>query len=266
MTASKQPAIFLGHGSPMNALEDNQFTQAWQTLGQRFGKPKAILAISAHWMTSAVAVTAMTQPKTIHDFGGFPPALFAVQYPAPGDPPLAQRVSNMLAPLAVQQDQSWGLDHGTWSVLVKMYPDADVPVVQLSLNMHEGEAFHYALGQKLAALRNEGVMIIASGNVVHNLRRLDQRAGDGHGGFDWAHHFNDQIRNAIEQRDFAAVVNYQQFGASAELSVPTVEHYLPLLYVLGAASANDQIEILCDALVMGSISMMSVVVHEEAAT
>ncbi|MBC3875858.1 4,5-DOPA-extradiol-dioxygenase [Undibacterium flavidum] len=263
MSARPQPAIFLGHGSPMNALEDNQFTRAWQTLGQGFGKPKAILMISAHWMTSAVAVTAMTQPKTIHDFGGFPPALFAMQYPAPGDPVLAQRVADMLAPLAVHQDHSWGLDHGTWSVLVKMYPDADVPIVQLSLNLNEDEAFHYALGQKLAALRDEGVMIIASGNVVHNLRRLDPRASGNNSGFEWAHNFNNAIRTAIEQRDFAAVVNYQQFGQSAELSVPTVEHYLPLLYVLGAANANDQIEILCDELVMGSISMMSVVVHAE---
>lgn len=265
MSARTQAAIFLGHGSPMNALEENQFTQVWQALGQRFGKPKAILAISAHWMTSAVAVTAMTQPKTIHDFGGFPPALFALQYPAPGDPELAQRVADMLAPLTVQQDHSWGLDHGSWSVLIKMYPDADVPVVQLSLNLNEGEAFHYALGQKLAALRDEGVMIIASGNIVHNLRRLDPRASGKNGGFEWAHQFNDQIRTAITQGDFATVINYQQFGQSAELSVPTVEHYLPLLYVLGAARANDQIEILCDELVMGSISMMSVVVHENTA-
>lgn len=259
MSISKQPAIFLGHGSPMNAIEDNQFTQTWQTLGQRFGKPKAILAISAHWMTSAVAVTAMAQPATIHDFGGFPAALFAVQYPAPGAPALAQRVAEILAPLTVHQDQAWGLDHGTWSVLVKMYPDADVPIVQLSLNLHEAEAFHFNLGQKLAALREEGVMIIASGNVVHNLRRLDPAAADS--GFAWAHEFNDHIRTAIQQRDFAATINYQQLGASANLSVPTVEHYLPLLYVLGAVRADDQIEILNDAMVMGSISMMSVVAH-----
>lgn len=265
MSALKQPAIFLGHGSPMNALEENQFTQAWRALGQRFGKPKAILAISAHWMTSAVAVTAMPQPKTIHDFGGFPAALFALQYPAPGDPALAKRVADMLAPLTVHQDHSWGLDHGTWSVLVNMYPDADVPIVQLSLNLHEDEAFHFALGQQLAALREEGVMIIASGNVVHNLRLLDPRASAQQSSFDWAHQFNDHIRHAIVQHDFAAVVNYQEFGNSAKLSVPTVEHYLPLLYVLGAVGANDQIDILCDELVMGAISMMSVVVHENLA-
>lgn len=264
MSASKQPAIFLGHGSPMNALEENQFTQAWQALGQRFGKPKAILAISAHWMTSAVAVTAMTQPKTIHDFGGFPAALFAQQYPAPGDPALAQHIADILAPLTVHQDHSWGLDHGTWSVLVKMYPDAQVPVVQLSLNLHENEAFHFALGQKLAALREEGVMILASGNIVHNLRLLDPRANGQQAGFDWAHQFNDHIRHAIEQRDFAAVVNYQLFGNSAKLSVPTVEHYLPLLYVLGAADSEDNLEIICDELVMGSISMMSVVVQQKS--
>lgn len=255
MNTQIQPAIFLGHGSPMNALENNQFTAAWQQLGTRF-KPKAILAISAHWMTNTVAVTAMSAPKTIHDFGGFPPALFAAQYPAPGDPELAQRVAQLLAPMHVHQDRDWGLDHGSWSVLMKMYPDATIPVVQLSLNMNQGEAFHFALGQGLASLRDEGVMLLASGNVVHNLRRLDQRVG----GFDWALRFNAQIRAAIERNDFEELVNYTQFGQDAQLSVPTVEHYLPLLYVLGAKRDTDTIEILCDELVMGSISMMSLVI------
>lgn len=256
MKHTVQPAIFLGHGSPMNALEDNQFTAVWQTLGARF-QPKAILVISAHWMTSAVAVTAMSQPKTIHDFGGFPPALFAAQYPAPGSPELAQRVAQLLAPMVVHQDHAWGLDHGSWSVLMKMYPAAEIPVVQLSLNMNKAEAFHFSLGQRLASLRDEGVMILASGNVVHNLRRLDPNVA----GFEWAHTFNQHIRSAIENQDFAAVIDYARFGNEARLSVPTVEHYLPLLYVLGAKRDADRIEIHADDLVMGSISMMSVVVH-----
>jgi len=257
MKHSTQPAIFLGHGSPMNALEDNQFTAVWRELGVRF-QPKAILVISAHWMTSALAVTAMSQPKTIHDFGGFPPALFAAQYPAPGSPELAQRVAQLLAPMHVHQDHAWGLDHGTWSVLMKMYPAADIPVVQLSLNMNESEAFHFSLGQKLASLRDEGVMILASGNVVHNLRRLDPSVA----GFDWAYSFNQHVRSAIENQEFAAVIDYTRFGNEARLSVPAVEHYLPLLYALGAKRDADRIEIHADELVMGAISMMSVVVHE----
>jgi 4,5-DOPA dioxygenase extradiol len=255
MNTQTQPAIFIGHGSPMNALEDNQFTAAWQQLGTRF-QPKSILVISAHWMTSTVAVTAMAAPKTIHDFGGFPPALFAAQYPALGNPELAQRVAQLLAPMPVHQDHDWGLDHGSWSVLMKMFPAADIPVVQLSLNMNEAEAFHFELGQGLACLRDEGVMILASGNVVHNLRRLDLRVG----GFDWAQRFNAQVRAAIERDDFEALVNYTQFGQDAQLSVPTVEHYLPQLYILGAKRDTDKVEILCDELVMGSISMMSLVI------
>lgn len=251
-----QPAIFFGHGSPMNAIEDNQFTAMWEQLGKQFPKPKAILAISAHWMTTNVAVTAMSKPRTIHDFGGFPPALFAANYPAPGSPELAQRISQLLGPMHVHQDHTWGLDHGTWSVLIKMYPAADIPIVQLSLNLHEGEDFHFRLGKQLASLRDEGIMIIASGNIVHNLRRLDMRID----GFDWAQRFDTQIQEAILRGDFASVVNYTQYGQDAQLSVPTVEHYLPLLYVLGAKREGDQIAIVNKELVMGAISMTSVVI------
>lgn len=261
MNKPRQPAIFLGHGSPMNALEDNQFTRCWAQLGLEFAqitnKPKAILMISAHWMSEGVKVTAMTQPKTIHDFGGFPPALFAMQYPAPGSPELAQRIAQVLAPLPVLQDQDWGLDHGTWSVLVKMFPEADIPVVQLSLDLNKNEAFHYELGQGLASLREEGVMILASGNVVHNLRRLDPRVTS----FDWAQRFNSVIRDAILKENFEDAVNYHQFGSDAQLSVPTSEHYLPLLYVLGAKHPDDQIRIESDDIVMGTISMMSVILN-----
>jgi 4,5-DOPA dioxygenase extradiol len=261
MSKPRQPAIFLGHGSPMNALEDNQFTRRWGQLGLEFGqlanKPKAILMISAHWMSEGVKVTAMTHPKTIHDFGGFPPALFAMRYPAPGSPDLAQRVTQLLATLPVMQDQDWGLDHGTWSVLVKMFPEADIPVVQLSLDLNENEAFHFELGRRLASLREEGVMIMASGNVVHNLRRLDPRVTS----FDWAQRFNNAIRDAILSGEFTQAINYHQFGSDAQLSVPTNEHYLPLLYILGAKHPDDQIRIESDEMVMGAISMISVILN-----
>lgn len=253
----RMPAIFYGHGSPMNALEDNAYTRVWESFGQRFARPKAILAVSAHWTTRGTAVTAMSAPKTIHDFGGFPQALFDIRYPAPGDPALAARVAELLAPfapLAVQLDQSWGLDHGTWSVLLKTYPDASIPVVQLSLDMSQPPAYHFALGQQLAALRDEGVMIIASGNVVHNLGRLDPRSK----GYDWAQRFNQSIRQAIEHGQFQQVVDYQDFGPDATLSVPSSEHFLPLLYVLGARIGDEPLEILTEGMELGSISMISV--------
>ncbi|MDO8654165.1 MAG: 4,5-DOPA dioxygenase extradiol [Undibacterium sp.] len=256
MSASHRiPAIFYGHGSPMNALEDNPYTCAWESFGTRFPHPKAILAISAHWTTRGTAVTAMSSPKTIHDFGGFPQALFDMRYPAPGDPALAARVAQLLAPLPVHLDQSWGLDHGTWSVLVKTYPDANIPVLQLSLDITQPPAYHFALGQKLATLRDEGVMIIASGNVVHNLGRLDPRSK----GFDWANRFNDAIRLSIQNGQFDQVVDYQSLGQDATLSVPTSEHFLPLLYVLGARIGDEPVEIVTEGMEMGAISMMSVV-------
>jgi 4,5-DOPA dioxygenase extradiol len=257
MHCTIQPAIFLGHGSPMNAIENNQFTSAWEELGRRFPQPKAILAISAHWMTTNIAVTAMSNPRTIHDFGGFPPALFAANYPAPGSPELAQRIMQLLGPLHVHQDYTWGLDHGTWSVLIKMYPAANIPVVQMSLNLNEKEDFHFRLGKQLSSLRDEGIMIVASGNIVHNLRRLDMH----NRGFDWAQRFDQHIHDAILREDFASVINYAQFGQDAQLSVPTVEHYLPLLYTLGAKRDGDQITIINKELVMGSISMTSVVIN-----
>lgn len=254
MTSQRMPALFIGHGSPMNALEDNQFTQAWRAIGQRFPAPKAILVISAHWMQHEVAVTAMPAPATIHDFGGFPPALFAMQYPAPGSLATAQRIQEILSPLAVKLDQEWGLDHGSWSILAKMYPDAKIPVLQLSLNMRESLSFHFELGQQLSKLRDEGVMIMGSGNVVHNLRRLNPDITS----YDWADSFNQHIQAAIADGDFKSVVDYQKWGQEAQLSVPTDEHFLPLLYVLGAKRDDDQTEILCNEMVMGSISMMSV--------
>lgn len=256
----RMPAIFYGHGSPINALDENAYTRVWQSFATRFPRPKAILAVSAHWLTRGVAVTAMAAPKTIHDFGGFPQALFEVAYPAPGDPALAQRVAQLLAPgLApekVQLDQQWGLDHGTWSVLLKTYPQADIPVVQLSLDVHQPPAFHFALGQQLAALRDEGVMIIGSGNVVHNLRYLDAQST----GYDWAQRFNTKMRDAMLAGDLQTVLNYAADGRDAALSVPTAEHFLPLLYVLGAKAAGESLEIVNDGMELGAIGMMSVLV------
>ncbi|APS28471.1 4,5-DOPA dioxygenase extradiol [Pectobacterium brasiliense] len=254
---SRMPALFLGHGSPMNVLESNVYTQAWQTLGETLPRPKAIIAVSAHWYTRGTAVTAMENPRTIHDFGGFPKALFDTQYPAPGSPELAARIQQVLAPYSVTADHSqWGLDHGSWGVLIKMYPDADIPVVQLSVDGTQPAAYHYELGRKLAALRDEGIMIVASGNVVHNLRAAKWE-GDGEA-YPWAISFNQFVRDSLTyQGNDHPLVNFMQHEGAA-LSNPTPEHYLPLLYVLGSWDGREAISIPVDGLEMGSLSMLSV--------
>ena len=251
------PVAFFGHGSPMNTLESNRHTEAWRALGQSLPRPRAILAISAHWYIEGAAVTAMEKPPTIHDFFGFPQALFDVSYPAPGDPALAARVRELLAPIDVQMDQSWGLDHGTWSVLAHVYPQADIPVVQLSIDATRPAAWHYELGKRLAPLRDEGVLIVGSGDVVHNLRVIRWGAGAPH---DWATRFNDLARGCIERGEHAPLVNYESLGADAQASIPTPEHYLPLLYVLGAQSAGDQVSFPTDGIELGSISMLTCVI------
>ncbi len=251
----KMPALFIGHGSPMNALERNRYTEAWRLLGASIPKPRAVLCISAHWLTRGLAVTVMPRPRTIHDFGGFPQALFDVQYPAPGSATLAARVCELLTPLPVALDTEWGLDHGAWSVLVHLFPRADVPVVQLSLDATQPEAFHYAVGQKLAALRDEGVLILGSGNVVHNLRRLNMQTGIAH---DWAQRFEAFAKHAITVRDYAALMKWQAQGADAALSTPTPEHYWPLLPVLGTQGTDESAEIVIDGIELGAISMMTV--------
>ena len=258
-TLPRMPAIFFGHGNPMNALEDNRYTQSWQQLGATLPRPRGILAISAHWLTRGTAVTAMTQPPTIHDFGGFPQALFDVRYPAPGDPALAARVRALLAPdIEVRLDHDWGLDHGIWSVLLKAYPDADIPVVQLSIDATQAAAFHLALGQKLAALRDEGILIIGSGNVVHNLRMY---AWDGSApAYDWASRFNDKVRAHLSSGDVAALADYAQWGQDARLAVPTAEHYLPLLYVAGCRQDGEALSIAVDGIEGGALSMLTAVV------
>ena len=250
------PAVFFGHGSPMNALDSNRYTKAWRAIGTAARAPRAILCISAHWYIAGTAVTAMAWPPTIHDFGGFPQALFDMRYPAPGDPLLAARVRDLLAPLPVALDQEWGLDHGAWSVLVHAFPEAGIPVLQLSIDYRQPPQFHYDLGRRLGVLRDEGIMIAGSGDVVHNLRAMRQQRG----GFDWAARFNDHVRDCLARRDHAPLIDYPGAGADARQSVPTPEHYLPLLYVLGAQRDGDVLAIATDGLEMGSISMLSCVV------
>ncbi|MGR4866992.1 4,5-DOPA-extradiol-dioxygenase [Caulobacter sp. LARHSG274] len=256
---SRMPVVFFGHGSPMIALQANDTTRAWAAMGAAFGKPKAILCISAHWLTQGVAVTAMAAPRTIHDFGAsFPKALFDVQYPAPGSPELAARVRELLAPQPVALDhQAWGLDHGTWSVLCKAYPDADVPVVQLSMDATRLPQWHFDLAKRLAPLRDEGVLIVGTGNIVHNLSAMDWGAQHGPP-YDWAARFNDYVKQAILDDAPQRAVDFASQGQDAVRSVPTPDHYWPLLYVLGARLPGDVATFGPDHIEHGSLSMTSV--------
>ena len=255
--ANIMPAIFFGHGNPMNAVLNNSYTEAWRRIGAEVPKPKAILSISAHWFVSETGVTIATAPKTIHDFGGFPRELYQVQYPALGDPQLARRVQKLLAPLEVKLDNSWGLDHGTWSVLRHVYPDADVPVVQLSIDENKPASFHFEIGKKLALLRDEGVLIVGSGNLVHNLHAYawGRHMPDP---YDWALRFENEAKDMILAGEFKPLVDYEKLGKDAELSVPTPDHYLPLLYVIGARQQGDIIRFPVEGIDGGSISMLTV--------
>lgn len=253
--ADTMPAVFVGHGSPMNTLEHNRYTQAWNEFGRSVPRPRAILAISAHWYINATAVTAMAQPRTIHDFFGFPDELFAVRYPAPGDPGLAAEVAELAKPTWVGQDtDSWGLDHGTWSVLAHMFPNADIPVVQLSIDANKSFDEHVQLGAALAPLRERGVLIVGSGNVVHNLQRIQWSNPEG--GFDWALEFDEAAREIMTERpgDIASLAGHRHF----HLAVPSPDHFLPLLYLAGLAVAAERpAELLIGGYAMGSLSMTS---------
>ena len=255
-TPDTLPALFIGHGNPMNTLEDNRYTQVWQALGQSLLRPRAILAISAHWYIDATAVTAMAQPRTIHDFGGFPKALFDFQYPAPGDPELAARIQSLLAPLTVIADHDWGLDHGTWSILAHLFPQADIPVVQLSIAARQPAAFHYHLGRQLAVLRDEGVLILGSGNAVHNLQAV--RWGEDSTPYPWATRIEQRVEECIERGELAALIDYPSLDAEMRLAVPTPDHFLPLLYVIGAQRESDRARTLLKGVDLGSIGMLSV--------
>lgn len=251
------PAIFFGHGNPMNAVASNGYTEAWRRIGQETPRPKAILSISAHWFVPETGVTISTAPKTIHDFGGFPSELYQVQYPAPGDAALARRVQKLLSPLEVKLDNSWGLDHGTWSVLRHVYPAADIPVVQLGIDETKPASFHFEVGKKLAPLRDEGVLIVGSGNLVHNLHTYawDKHPRDP---YDWAVRFETAAKEMILGGDLKPLVNYETLGKDAALSIPTPDHYLPLLYVLATGQQGELIRFPVEGVDGGSISMLSV--------
>ena len=253
---ARLPALFLAHGSPMQAIEPGPFSDRWQVLGAHLPRPQAILAISAHWYVRGTAVTVAARPQTIHDFYGFPPALYREQYPAPGSPALAGRVQQLLAPVAVAGDTQWGLDHGTWSVLKYMYPKADVPVVQLAIDGTLPPRAHYELGRALAPLREEGVLLLGSGNIVHNLRAMQADAGDS--APDWARGFNTVVRNAVLAGDHDTVIDYERQGPAARMSAPTPDHYLPLLYVLGAMVPGEAVSLPVEGFQLGTISMLSV--------
>jgi 4,5-DOPA dioxygenase extradiol len=255
--ANLMPAIFFGHGNPMNAIGRNGYTAAWQRIGQGTPRPKAILSISAHWYVPQTGVTVSTAPRTIHDFGGFPRELYRVQYPAPGDPALARRVQQLLSPLDVRLDDSWGLDHGTWSVLKHVYPSADVPVVQLSIDETRPASFHFDIGKKLAALRDEGVLIVGSGNLVHNLHAYawGQHTRDP---YDWAVRFEATAKDMMRAAEYGPLIDYEKLGRDAALAIPTPDHYLPLLYVLATGQNRDSVSFPVEGVDGGSISMLAV--------
>ncbi len=253
----KMPVLFVGHGNPMNAIEDNEFTRGWTKVGKALPKPNAILCVSAHWETNGTQVTGMDQPKTIHDFGGFPRELFEYKYPAPGSPELARLTQETVRKAPVGLDQNWGLDHGTWSVLTRMFSNADIPVVQLSLDRTQAPEFHYALGKGLRALRNKGILIVGSGNIVHNLGTAVFKDG----AYDWAIEFDETIKKLIESGNHDSITHYQNLGKAARLSIPTNEHYLPLLYTLALQDTQEQVRFFNDRVTMGSLSMRSMVIQ-----
>jgi len=255
----KMPVLFIGHGSPMNGIEDNDFSNRWKQMGKELPVPKAVLCISAHWLTKGTFVTAMAAPETIHDFGGFPQALFDVSYPAPGSPEVAAETTKLITEPAIGLDHEWGLDHGAWTVLRHMYPAANIPILQLSIDYNKPPQYHYDLARQLAQLRKKGVLIIGSGNMVHNLRMVDFSKMDVPGfGFDWALEMNDIFKTKISAGDHNALINYERLNAAAKLAIPTPDHYYPLLYTLGLQDEKDYVSFFNDLAVAGSLTMTSV--------
>lgn len=258
--SARMPVLFIGHGSPMNAIEDNAYSQSWHAMGKSLPKPQAILSISAHWITKGTKVTGMSKPRTIHDFGGFPKQLFDQQYPAPGAPEFARLSQELITKDHVGIDETWGLDHGTWSVLLPMYPAADIPVFQLSLDYDQPPAYHYEIGKQLNKLRDKGVLIIGSGNLVHNLGMLDWSNTPGKS-FDWAIEFDRKMTDWMNAGDHASILKYQQLmGNTARLAHPTYDHLLPLFYILGLQQKGESLTYFNDRIDMGSISMRSVII------
>lgn len=263
---TKMPFLFVGHGSPMNAIEDNEFSQRWKQMGQDIPRPKAVICISAHWLTKGLFITAMNQPKTIHDFGGFPKELFDTQYPAPGNPQLASETKQLLQQYHAELDHDWGLDHGTWSVVKNMYPNADIPVLQLSIDYSKPASYHYEIGKFLGSLRKKGVLIIGSGNMVHNLGMIGAAPGTSFSfdninqefGYDWALEINGIFKNMIQDRNHKALIDYSTLHKSISYAIPTPDHYYPLLYTLGMQEAKDETSIFNDKAIAGSLTMTSV--------
>ncbi len=255
------PLFFFGHGSPMNAIESNQFTKKWNEIGSNLPKPKAILCISAHWETKGSFVTAMEHPKTIHDFGGFPEELYRIQYPAPGSPAIAQDIINQVSTTSIGNDLKWGLDHGCWSVVRHLYPLADIPVIQLSIDYTKDLEYHYRLAKELSALRSKGILIIGSGNIVHNLRMLAwDKANEPNYAYGWASEANSKMVEYIVSGDFQPLINYQKQGKAFQLAIPTPEHYIPLIYTLGLKNDSEKVSIFNNEALMGSITMTSVMI------
>lgn len=257
-STEKMPVLFLGHGSPMNAIEENEFVAGFRNVGKTIPKPQAILCVSAHWETPGTFVTAMQSPRTIHDFGGFPRELHDVQYPAPGSPELAKQITETVKKTGVELDHKWGLDHGAWSVIKHLYPNADIPVVQLSLDYRQGPQYHYELAKELAALRRKGVLIIGSGNMVHNLRMVSWQHLDKTFAFDWALEASDKMKRFILNDDHKDLISYHAHGTAFTLAIPSPEHYMPLLYTLAVKDDKDEVSLFNDKPVAGALTMTSV--------
>ncbi|QDH80980.1 4,5-DOPA dioxygenase extradiol [Echinicola soli] len=256
----QMPVLFVGHGSPMNGIEDNVFSGYWKKLGQEIPRPKAVLVVSAHWLSRGTRITAMDFPRTIHDFGGFPRALFEVQYPAPGHPDLAKATAEGFYTAKVELDHEWGLDHGTWTVVRHMYPEADIPVLQLSIDYYQSPQYHYELAKELLHLRKKGVLIIGSGNMVHNLRMVAwDKLSEPEYGYDWAIEMNEQFKQLITDGNHRALMDFHKLGKAAQLAIPTPDHYIPLLYILGLKRGGENVRFFNDKVVGGSLTMTSAV-------